>query len=269
MQKDIRIMIADPAGNITAFVLDHFDRSEYAAVANRIFAMEELGAEQVAFVTGPDSMEMCGLEFCGNASRAFAYMIAKELRQKGHSGDDLMRIPVHVSGAEGVVEVEVKPDTGFARVEMPLHRSAKRCTYAMAGYGDVSGTLVDLGGIVHFVIEDAEPDDELFSMIKDAIAEELDPPAIGVMFMKGDHMYPVVYVKDVDTVYHEGSCATGTTAAVIARAQGGPDGEHQYRMIQPAGELMASAETSGGEVRSVRIAGEIKLHEPQTITVEL
>ena len=78
MKKKIKIIVADPAGNITIFVKDHFDRSEYTQVARQLLEMKELRGEQVAFILDTSScgraqgkMEMCGLEFCGNASRSF------------------------------------------------------------------------------------------------------------------------------------------------------------------------------------------------------
>ena len=84
MSKNLDIIIADSSGNITIMVLTPVERNEYKNVAQQLLDMEELGGEQVAFVLSAPadtdagqpivpSMEMCGLEFCGNASRAFAF----------------------------------------------------------------------------------------------------------------------------------------------------------------------------------------------------
>ena len=43
----LRIRRADPAGNITLFVMSKADRKDYAAISNQLLAMEEFGAEQV------------------------------------------------------------------------------------------------------------------------------------------------------------------------------------------------------------------------------
>ena len=221
--------------------------------------MEELHAEQVAFITGPDSMEMCGLEFCGNASRSFGLMLAEEL-----STDGSVRIPVKVSGADSMLEVEADPATGWAEVSMPLHRSLTHYELVLDKQ-NISGTLVDLGGIMHLVLEDTEPEDELFEVLRKDICDKYDPPAMGVMFMKDDKMYPVVYVRDVDTVYHEGSCASGTTAAAIAMTLGKPDGSfdgrHDYEVVQPAGKLNASVEVRDGKINDVRIGGPVELSD--------
>lgn len=72
MEKNIKITVANPAGNKTIFVHDKFERADYVKVAEQLLAMEEYAAEQVAFILdAPECgraegrMEMCGLEFCG------------------------------------------------------------------------------------------------------------------------------------------------------------------------------------------------------------
>lgn len=269
----VRIRLADPAGNITVFVLDRFAREDYARVATAILDMEDIAAEQVAFITGDRSMEMCGLEFCGNASRAFALMCAEKMQGDGvgvgaggaaemaDAGAETT-ISVEVSGADGPVEVTVRKEDGYARIAMPLPVS-------MTEREDLGGTLIDLGGITHLVLEDSEASDERFEELKNKVAEESDPPAFGVMFMKGDELTPVVYVKDVDSVYYEGSCASGTTAVMAARACGKADGTYNYDIKQPCGELSGSVTVSGGNVSGLSIEGPVGLGEEMTVRLTL
>ena len=56
--KKIRILIANPAGNITIFVLDHFEPRQYQSIASQLLAMTELKGEQVAFVADENTMHM-------------------------------------------------------------------------------------------------------------------------------------------------------------------------------------------------------------------
>ncbi len=71
----IRMLRADPAGNLTGFVLSPVAGEGRAALAARLMA-RDASLEQVAFVdeaslTGPLArMDMMGGEFCGNAARA-------------------------------------------------------------------------------------------------------------------------------------------------------------------------------------------------------
>ena len=72
---ELNVLRADPAGNITLFVLDPVPAGDRAGLAARLMAGSD--AEQVGFVCPPvmgggcaGRMEMAGGEFCGNATRA-------------------------------------------------------------------------------------------------------------------------------------------------------------------------------------------------------
>ncbi|MBQ6622213.1 MAG: hypothetical protein IJH75_05210 [Mogibacterium sp.] len=265
MKRSIRIRAADPAGNITIFVLDRVDRSEYAKIAQALLALPELRGEQVGFVTGPSSMEMCGLEFCGNASRSFALMVAEEQMKSAAGGTQVQgpcKIVVDVSGSDEPLEVEVRPETAYTKIRMPLHRQ-------ILTLPDLPGKLIDFGGIAHLVTEGIPASDEFFETAKKRIEDALDPPALGVMFCDGTKMTPIVYVRDVDTVYYEGSCGSGTTAYGIAHATGNPNGTYSFPVEQPAGSLITTVEVRDGEVTAVWIEGPVGLSDPVTVTLEL
>ena len=71
----LNILRADPAGNITIFVLDPIEKAQRAAIAEQIMAIPFLKAEQVGYACPPEDgvdgrMEMMGGEFCGNATRS-------------------------------------------------------------------------------------------------------------------------------------------------------------------------------------------------------
>ena len=57
---------------------------------------------------------------------------------------------------------------------------------------------------------------------------------------------PVVYVKDVDTTYFEGSCGSGTTACAAAFGLEKGEGIHHFVFPQPAGTIEATAVIAGG-----------------------
>ena len=75
---ELNILRADPAGNITVFVLDPVEKAQRAAIAEKIMAIPALKAEQVGYAcTAEDDvdghMEMMGGEFCGNALRCAGF----------------------------------------------------------------------------------------------------------------------------------------------------------------------------------------------------
>ena len=89
--RELRVVRADPAGNITLFVLTPVEKAECAAVAAKLLAIEALKAEQVGFIFPNGHMEMEAGEFCGNASRAYGYLLAK---QQGLTGRHTMHLSV-------------------------------------------------------------------------------------------------------------------------------------------------------------------------------
>jgi diaminopimelate epimerase len=86
---ELEMVIADPAGNITVFVLNQIeDPLLRAQTAKALLAEPSLKAEQVGFVSPPGypagrksprwRWEMMGGEFCGNAARSFGRYVARE-----------------------------------------------------------------------------------------------------------------------------------------------------------------------------------------------
>ena len=79
----LEVIRANPAGNITLFVKTPVEKAERAPLAEKLLGIEEFAAEQVGYYCdageGFDGhMEMAGGEFCGNASRAYGFLIAQE-----------------------------------------------------------------------------------------------------------------------------------------------------------------------------------------------
>lgn len=84
---ELRIVMADPAGNRTAIVRTPVPAAFRAQTAARIMEIEELRAEQVAFEVSPQlggagRIEMMGGEFCGNAARSYGYLLCTERAEK-------------------------------------------------------------------------------------------------------------------------------------------------------------------------------------------
>ncbi len=303
MHKKLDIQIADPSGNITIFVRTPVERRHYQQVAGQLLADEDYGAEQVAFIlsdsfssqnpsagescctpgvamnpgvgvdgsmdSGVDgSMEMCGLEFCGNASRAFGLMLA---RDAGETGQVTKRI--RVSGCEEPLTVELDMETSRAKIRMPDPVSC-----------EVQGdrTVVDLGGILHIIVESPKTEggstekqqtemEQIFGKIRSEVYRTMDPPALGVMFWDSAEkkLTPVVYVKEVETVYFEGSCGSGTTACAAAFSMGKPDGTYNWSIPQPAGIIDVTAEVKDGRAQAIYIDSQVNLGEIMTTEVEI
>ncbi len=254
----LTVVRANPAGNITLFVRTSVDRAQYGAVGEKLLALPQFKAEQVGFVCG-ERMEMAGGEFCGNATRAFGLLTAKE---RGLAGKQ--HLTLSVSGCEKAVGADVDTDAGTARAEMPLPRFVRAETV-----GDVHGTLVHLGGIAHFVVEGVAPSEEFFAAAEPMFLSLGALDAYGVIFSNGSSIRPLVKVPATKAFIWEGSCGSGSLTAAIAHSAGIRDGVFERDYIQPAGTIRVTVERRGGEVTSAYIGGSVTLDDPVEVEIEL
>ena len=268
-KRKILVQMADPAGNTTAFVLNGARAAEYEGIAKCIFEHDELGAEQVGFVKGVDSFDMSGMEFCGNAARAFALISAKGYLDGVGSQDDPCTIEVNVSGATKPVVCGVRKSDNYTIINMPLPKRVKILKHCDFEPAEGSKVFV-MEGIIHLIADSFDYSEDNFNKIKDAIITQFDPPALGVMYLNKEDltMTPVVYVKGVDSTYIEGSCGSGTTAACAYLTQDKDDGEYQYEIKQPKGTILTKATVKDGEIKTITLEGPVEISEPKFIEAE-
>lgn len=270
MKRKIDVIVANSSGNITIMVLTPVERNEYIDVARKLLDMNELNGEQVAFLLKDGRMEMCGLEFCGNASRAFALYKAQSMGLfTNKKNEDEVAVDVSVSGCNHPLSATVST-SGDVEMDMPIPTDATPLTASQIGLEEnsCSGLLVNLDGISHLIIEGVNPSAETFETIKDHIYK-LNPqlPAFGVMFYDSYNgiMTPVVYVKNVDTTYFEGSCASGTVAASYALSLNKENGIINLTMKQPAGVLYSRTKKEHDQIKEIKLKGHVHLSDIITI----
>ncbi|MDR0497676.1 MAG: hypothetical protein LBH42_08690 [Treponema sp.] len=257
----MKILVADPAKNITVFVLEPVANPEERVVLNRaILAEKGFMAEQVGFVISPgDSsglwrLEMAGGEFCGNAARSFGLYVAGKQGLGGQT-----EVSVSVSGADKPVRVKVDVEKSRAAAEMP-----KPVAVDTLDYGERSLPVVVFEGITHIIAPDMEAQSETFYIIKSLLENRLGrPAALGVMFYDtaSRFMVPIVYVSSIDTMYFESSCGSGSAALGVWLSRDLSDGAADYAITQPGGVIETEVFKKAGEVISVTIGGEVKLGE--------
>ncbi|HEX4662542.1 MAG TPA: hypothetical protein VH144_02915 [Candidatus Saccharimonadales bacterium] len=216
MSESVSLVTA-AGGNGTAIqVLDQpLARSEYEQRGKVLGEdMERFGAEQAGFLvlSHPHHFEMAGGEFCGNASRAAAVLFSKI--------ENTSKVSFTVSGFEGVVGAVVAKQTDAlynVRCEFPGMPTEVQPVVLNGGQ---RANIVDLGGIVHVVIEGDFPEDPMdYQAAHRAITQQFnlgDREAVGVIWFEKDpdsvNIHPVVWVKAVDTFFYEESCGSGTIA---------------------------------------------------------
>ena len=212
---------------------------------------------------------MSGMEFCGNAARAFALMTAKGMIDGKCAGETTSVVYVTVSELDTPVTCVVNTEHDYTKCFMPLPKRIKtlsQCEFAAAE----GSTVVVLDGIVHLIAENIEYTEENFQIIKQAVIDQFDPPALGIMYLNTEtlDMTPVVYVKDVDSTYVEGSCASGSTAAAVYLSQGLDDGEYVYDLKQPTGTITTTAVIKEGKPANILIEGPVEISDPLILEAE-
>lgn len=265
-QLTLRVLRANPAGNITLYVLDPVDPALRPKVTAHLLGMDRFKAEQLAYcctpiMGGQGRIEMAGGEFCGNATRAFAMVMQQEMGVPSPS-----TMSLEVSGCDHLVTAFSDLAAGAAESEMPLPRSVR--TVQVEGQ---TGVLVDLDGIVHLVVEGVAPSLDFFQKVEPLFQEFPGLEAYGVMFLDRvtSHITPLVKVPAANTLVWEGSCGSGSVASAIACAMGAPDGQYDQDLIQPAGVIHVKLTLDQGQVTQVGIGGPVSLDPAVSVQIPL
>lgn len=249
-----------PGGNKTALVIGDRFTPEECRIINDTIMSRDHDTEQVGFVQdvpgmpASPSLRMAGGEFCGNASRSAAYYYLN-----GKPGTLLMT----VSGGRQV-DCGVY-DNGDAWCQIPMDKNG----YAAMELAESVAPgihMVRLSGITHLVLEQtaAAPYLEDKTNLKVSglkLIEKYrlkDCEAAGAIFLESLSggslkINPIVWVRDIASLFYETACGSGTIAAALVLAK--KEGRLlSADIVQPSG-MVISAEIS--EDRAV-ISGPVK-----------
>lgn len=231
----IEYKILNPGGNKTALVKSTKFKDKQKCLINRLIMEKYLEVEQVGFLSNETNrLEMAGGEFCMNATRCAIYEYSKENEDS---------IEISVSGTNNSLKGRVLNDN---KVEIKIDIS-KNIDELIEVQNDF--ILVKIDGIL-IVIFDEEKSKEYIRKLKDN--EELakkelkefmnkniqtTEKAIGIMLLENVldkiKINPVVWVKDIDTVFYETACGSGSLATAIYNYYNCK--EEMLEIIQPSG----------------------------------
>jgi diaminopimelate epimerase len=268
----LEVVRADPAGNITIFVLTRIaDPALRLRAAKALLAEPSLKAEQVGFVIPPEGrpplrpwrLEMMGGEFCGNAARSFGLYLAREAGLGGKQD-----VPVELSGAPAPLPVHVDLDASTAGVEIPGPLSS-----GTLDFGGRSFPVYFFHGITHVIAEGLEPDRDLVLGLaatggpRQKGAWHLDAGGPGVSHCLGVMFYdparrfmrPAVYVAATESLVFESSCGSGTAALAAHLAGDLPGCEGRWEIAQPGGVIEARVKKQAGKIETIGIGGPVRL----------
>lgn len=251
-----------PSGNPTALVegLEQ-DKNTRKKINDEIMRLYDNYVEQVGFVN-PDinnpELFMAGGEFCGNASRsATLYYL------DGKPGEIMLK----VSGVEKKLRAGIDKYENVW-VEMPVILGNFNKSINIINK-DLS--IVKMFGITHIIVKSKEfekyydSEEELkkisFEMIK---KHNLDnEPACGVMYLETNQsdfiIHPVVYVREIDTLFYETACGSGTTAVGLYESALKRD-SIDINVIQPSNEFInVRVDVENEEIKQAFISGPVKI----------
>jgi histidine racemase len=191
--------------------------------------------EQVGFLK-PDpqlpQLMMAGGEFCGNATRCAAWQCLN-----GKPGE----VRIKVSGVLNRLRAGVTKEQE-AYAQMPIYKDPKNISEDPNIPGNY---LVRMEGITHYL-------DFNFSQLEGLSEEEIKAKsmqeikrrglnkeqAAGIIYVsntnQGYEIVPVVYVRDVDSLYLETACGSGTTALGMALALQSNRSISEIPVLQPS-----------------------------------
>ena len=190
--------------------------SNYSEIAKKIIKKEPT-VEQVGFIyneNGSDiSLRMAGDEFCGNATMCAAIHYGER------HGLNKVRVYVRVYSIDDLIQVDIEKISEKKWIGIVKMPRPNKITDIRFPDGEIL-PVVYFSSIAHIIVADNEKSiDSRFekerseSLIK-GWGEFLKVPALGIMHynMSDKSIEPLVYVKSVDTLFWENSCASGTTA---------------------------------------------------------
>jgi diaminopimelate epimerase len=259
------LIVADPAKNITVFVLaghaNPVPAERRAPMAKAILEDPYLKAEQVGFALSPDPessgqgrrlwrLEMMGGEFCGNAARSFGLFVARRTGLRGKH-----TVAIEISGMEGSLPARVNTETGWAETELPKPRS-----FGTLYYKGRSLPVCRFDGITHVIAQGLTPSRDTFFEIQ-SLAEK-NAGAFGVMFVNDENfMTPAVFVYNTNTLVFESSCGSGSAALAAWKSRELPEGEGRYAIRASGGVIETRVVKREGEIVSIAIGGPVELKE--------
>ncbi len=255
-----RFSVMRPGGNDTALVKGVITDTNLRREVNNLLLKLYPNVEQVGFVDldaqEPELM-MAGGEFCGNATRSTAW-----LALEGRPGT----VDIKVSGVGNRLKAGVTA-SGEAFAQMPIYPDRAKIT---TDPDAPSNLIVEMEGITQYInfnvgeisgLSDEQIKQKAIDLIR---AKKLDRfPAAGVIYSQKDgegwQIKPIVYVRDVDTLYLETACGSGTTALGMVLALQKGKSISDVPIIQPSGlPIKVSVEFDGKEFSYAQISGPVE-----------
>lgn len=264
-----RFSILRPGGNDTVLIKGLVKNPAKKKLINDQMMSLYPNVEQVGFYefnpkTNIATLEMAGGEFCGNALRSLAFLVLN-----GKKGT----ISAKVSGVKTRLKTGVIK-TNEVYAQMPILNSLDSVQDL-----DANSSLVTLEGISHLITKRPKNlnKEELKDFGKKLLTKAnllTSVPASGVMFISQTNktltLDPIVWVRDIQTLFYETACASGTAAIGLWQSSKSKTDQTELRIKQPSGYYInVSVKRNKNSFIGAKIWGKVELINQQNIELEV
>lgn len=259
-----------PAGNITLLVPRTALPEELRTAAAQTFVLPtHIYAEQVGYYDADARrLDMAGGEFCVNATRAFAALLAMQ------NGNAPLDCTVSVSGMPEPVSVSVRGEGPLREVTARLSlEGLPECRRRDRGVLEVC-----VPGITHLLIDErAVPFSEAWKEKSAGIRSEYLPQttsgAVGCIWWRrtenGVAIRPVVWVAGQNSTFLESACGSGTLACVCGIDELRETAMREtVEILQPSGGILGLRLQKKNTMFFADISGTVSLVAKGTTFVE-
>ncbi len=252
----IKYSIYKPAGNDTALVYGTNYTKTIKKKINNAIMKKHTNVEQVGFINnnGKKELQMAGGEFCGNATRSAAYNYLHGMQGK---------IQICVNAKDTIIAGIDKNKKAWC--EIPLYKNSNIITEKENGV-----FIVEMKGITIIVIQEFKVKkylrnkNKLKQMGRNLIDNYnlVNNSAVGVMFCEKEKekikINPIVWVKDIDTLFYETACGSGSTAVCMVESYLKKQSQ-KIDILQPSGLIItASVDYKNNKFEKAIISGHIE-----------
>lgn len=247
---------AGPDGARTLLVQTPVPPEDYQDLTQRLLSVQELQAQQVAFLTAPQGEGVVRLEtadgsLSGDLLRqaGLAFAVSRGIRRE-------KKFPVEAQSAPAPLLVHANPLTGQVTVDLPPPQA--RDTLSLFGQ---QASVLHFPGLSYVICQGRAlpPDPELRPLLSQ-LAREWEVPGAGVLFWDAqeDVTRSAVYLLKTDSLFQPPCCSTAA-AAVAAWHARRQEGLHKRIVRQPGGPLQTTAAIQGGSLRRLSVGGPVTL----------
>ena len=232
--KNFKYKILNPGGNKTALVINNNYSDDEKKIINNIILKENKDVEQVGFISEKyKNLEMAGREFCVNATRCAIWE---------YLNHNFGKLNIKVSGYKEMIGGGIdKQGNVYVKIKINKKFSDVITIKEKLNFVELDGILlaaINEDNSKEY-INDLKINPQKTKIKLKEIMKKINSPqnAVGIILTekkgKGIQIYPIIWVKTIDTLFYETACGSGSLAVAIYKNY--IENIKDFKIIQPSG----------------------------------